>query len=118
MKEMMKRAFLVSLLGLFLAVRAWGQAGAPTPLTAEENTEIDKAKSAAVFADPSLDAEERILWAKFKAARDAGQRPGADVMAELGRYNTKLYAGMIKIDPKVEPLLERLDPVYARHQHP
>jgi len=85
-----------------------------SPLTAEEDQEVNKAHSAALFADPSLNAEERKLWGELKTARDTGQRPGPDVMAELRDYNTKLEAAMIKIDPKVEPLIAKLD---AAHPH-
>jgi len=122
----MKRTLLLFALGLSLTSAAWAQSdstNAPPPrvapssiLSPEEDQEVNKAKCAAVFADPSLDAEERALWTKFKAARDAGQRPGADVMTELDQYNTKLYAAMIKIDPKVELLLAKLDAAHPHHQ--
>jgi len=131
----MKRTLLLSVLGLTLTCAARAQTdstnapanpapGAPpppppavatgTPLTLEEEQEVNKAHSAALIADPSLAAEERALWGKLKAAHDAGQRPGPDVMAELHDFNAKLEAGMIKNDPKVEPLLAKLD---AAHPH-
>jgi len=131
-EEAMKRILLLSGLGLFLAGGAWAQSDSTnasstpspatpppavqpgSPLSPDEDQEVNKAHSAALFADPSLAAEEKVLWGKFKAARDSGQRPGPEVMAELRDYNAKLEAAMIKADPKVEPLLAKLE---AAHPH-
>lgn len=85
-----------------------------SPLTTEEDQEVNKAHSAALSADPSLNDEERALWGKLKAARDSGQKPSADLMAELREFNAKLEAAMIKIDPQVQPLIAKLD---ASHPH-
>lgn len=125
----MKQILLLSALALSLNGAAWAQSDStnappsgPPPvqhasiLSPEEDQEVNKAHSAALFADPSLAAEERALWGKFKAARDAGERPSPDVMAELQDLNTKLYAAMIKIDPKVEPLLAKLEAAHPHHE--
>ena len=130
LKENMKRTLFFSALGLALTCTAWAQpestnapppppAAAPpvrpgSPLSAQEDQEVNKAHSAALTADPSLNAEERNLWGKLKAARAAGAGPPPDLMVELRDFNAKLEAAMIKIDPQVEPLLHKLD---AAHPH-
>jgi len=120
----MKRTLLLSALGLSLICAAAAQPASTNaspplqpgnPLTAEEGQEVSKAHSAALAADPSLAAEEQALWGKLKAARDAGAGPNPDLMAELRDFNTKLEAAMIKNDPKVEPLLAKLDAAHPHH---
>ncbi len=88
---------------------------AGSPLSAQEDQEVNQAHSAALAADPSLNAEERNLWAKLKAARDAGAGPTPELMTELRDFNSKLETAMIKIDPQVEPLLQKLDAAHPHH---
>jgi hypothetical protein len=119
-----KKALFLSLLGLFPSCTASAQSN-PTNattlphygnvLTPEESQEVSKAHSAALFASPRLNDEERKLWGEFRAARDSGQRPSPDVMAELRDYNAKLRAAMIQADPNVEPVLVKLE---AAQAHP
>ena len=124
----MKRTFLLLALGWAMISATAAQSGStnsssnPPPakntsiLSSEEDQEVSKAHRAALSADPSLAATEQELWAKLKAARDAGGGPNPDLKTELLDFNTKLEAAMVKADPKVEPLLAKLEA--ARSHHP
>jgi hypothetical protein len=120
----MKNILLLSALAFSLYGLAGAQADstnappvpAPQPLpvqhistlSPEENREVNKAHSAALFADPSLAAEERKLLGIFQEAYDAGESPGPEVIVELKDFSKKLCAAMVKIDPKIEPLVPKL----------
>ena len=123
----MKRTFLLLALGWATISAACAQADStnspsnPPPtkntsiLSSEEDQEVSNAHRAALSADPSLAATEKELWAKLKAVRDAGGGPNPDLKAELLDFNTKLEAAMVKADPKVEPLLAKLEAAHPHH---
>jgi hypothetical protein len=77
-------------------------------LTADEKAELKKDHDAALAADPSLAAEEKKLHADMEAAHEAGGPPSADVMDEAKDFHDKLDAAMLKIDPGVQPILDKL----------
>ena len=107
----MKRTLLVLTLGALLTCPTFAQpAGStnapshqgPPPggrqgmLTDEEQQELHKAHDAALQANPDLAAEGKALTEKMEA------------------FHKKLDAAMIKADPKVAPILAKLE---AAHQH-
>jgi len=65
-------------------------------LTPEERDELMAAHQAALAANPNLDMESKDLQEKQKALQE------------------KIKAEMIKADPKVAPIIEKLE---AAHQH-
>ncbi len=73
-----------------------GHMGGMGSLTPEERTELMEAHKAAMAANPDLDAESKDLQEKQKALQE------------------KIKAAMIKADPKVAPIIEKMD---AGHQH-
>ncbi len=60
-------------------------------LTPEEREQLKDAREAALKANPSLETE------------------GKDLMAKMEAYKKKLNAAMIKADPKVEPLITKME---------
>ena len=115
----MKRTLLLLTLGAVLACPAsFAQAESPTNapsqtpppggpphdgrggLTEEEKQELHAAHDAAIKADPSLDTEGKALKEQMEA------------------YNKKLHAAMVKADPKVEPILAKLDASRGHHGGP
>jgi hypothetical protein len=120
----MKNILLLSALALSLYGSAGAQpnstnaASVPAPrprpvlhvrsFTPEQNQEVNKAHNAALFANPGLAAEEKRLLKIFQDAHDNDESPGPDVIVQMKDFNKKLCAAMVKIDPKVEPLLAKL----------
>ena len=108
----MKRLLLLLTLGAALTCPSFAQStnstntppSPPPPggghhggmLTDEERQELHAAHDAALQADPDLAAE------------------GKDLQAKMQAYHQKLDAAMIKADPKVEPIITKME---AAHPH-
>ena len=70
------------------------------PLTGEEKEELRQAHDAAMQADPALDAE------------------GKDLKEKMNAYRKKVDAAMIKADPKVAPIIAKLEAAHPHHEGP
>jgi hypothetical protein len=129
----MKRMFLSLALGAALACPSLAKAddstNAPPPpsgpppgegpgghhdhmgfLTDAEKQELKAAHDAAIAADPSLKTEEDAL----KASHQPGTPPTDADKAAWKAFHEKMSAAMIKADPNVAPILEKLK---AHHHH-
>ena len=124
----MKRTFLLLTLGALLAcpclTKADDSTNQPPPgpppeghhhdmsfLTDAEKAELKKAHDAAVTADPSLVTEEQAL----RAAHQPGVPPTQDEMTQMHAFRDKMDAAMIKADPAVAPIIEKIK---AHHHGP
>ena len=79
-------------------------------LTDAEKAELKKAHDAAIGADPTLGTEEEAL----KAAHKPGTPPSADEREKMHAFRDKMDAAMIKADPAVAPIIEKIK---AHHPH-
>ncbi len=75
---------------------------------------MKKAHDAALAADPNLKAEDEEMKAKMKASHEAGGPPSAEDKAAFDAFRKKLDEAMIKADPAVEPIIEKIK---AHHPH-
>jgi hypothetical protein len=134
----MKRLFLSLVLGAAVAcpslVKADDSTNAPPPpppgeggpgghhwhsdLTDAEQAEFNKAQSAAFAADPSLKTEGDALHAKMKAAHESHTPPSDADKAEFKAFREKMDAAMVKADPDVAPILEKMKKSHHHHDGP
>jgi len=77
-------------------------------LTEAEKAELKKAHDAAIAADPTLATEEKANFEAMKAAHDAGTPPTEDQKAQGKAFREKMDAAMLKADPAVAPVLEKI----------
>lgn len=82
-------------------------------LTDAEKAELHKAHDAAVAADPSLATEEKSTMDAMKAAHESGEPPSDEVKAQGKAFHDKMDAAMLKADPAVAPILEKI----KAHRH-
>jgi hypothetical protein len=75
-----------------------GHHGGPGMLTKDEMDELHSAHDAALQANPDLATEEKDLKAKMDA------------------FHKKMDAAMIAADPKVEPIIQKMDAARERHE--
>lgn len=78
-------------------------------LTDAEKQELKAAHDAAIQANPSLGTEGKDLGDQMRAAREAGQKPSDDLLAQMQAYHKKLNAAMIAADPNVAPIIAKMD---------
>jgi Spy/CpxP family protein refolding chaperone len=141
-KESMKRKLLLITLGVALAGSAWAQStnstntppanppppGGPPPgghhhldlskiLTPEERQELDAAHAAAIKANPDLGAQEKELIGEMQEAHDSGEPPDPALFTQMADLRKKLHDAMIKADPKIKPILAKLDAAMKLHFH-
>jgi hypothetical protein len=83
-------------------------------LTEAEKAELKKAHDAAIAADPSLAAEEKANMEAMQAAHESGQPPTEEEMEKGKAFREKMDADMIKADPAVAPIIEKIK---AHHHH-
>ena len=83
------------------------------PLTDAEKAELKKAHDAAIAADPSLKTEEEAQHAKMKANHEAQTPPSEADKEAFKAFRDKMDAAMIKADPAVAPIIEKL----KKHHH-
>jgi len=83
-------------------------------LTDAEKQELHKAHDAALAADPTLATQKKDLMDQMKEAHDAGEKPSADLMAQMHAFREKMDAAMIKADPNVAPIIAKIK---AHHPH-
>jgi len=113
----MKSPLLIAALTLCLVSPLWAQADDSSdstppppsghhrghggaPLTKDERTELKSAHDAALQANPDLAAEEKQLHQQWKD------------------YAKKMHDAMVKADPKVEPILEKMKAGHHHHGPP
>ena len=84
-------------------------------LTDAERAELKKAHDEAITADPALGTEEKANMEAMKAAHDSGTPPTEEQKAQFHAFRDKLDAAMIKADPAVEPIIEKIK---AHHHGP
>ncbi|MCE0497468.1 MAG: hypothetical protein LV481_05920 [Methylacidiphilales bacterium] len=134
----MKRKLLLIALGAALAGSAWAQStnstntppanppppGGPPPhhrldlskiLTPEERQELDAAHAAAIKANPDLGAQEKELIGEMQEARDSGEPPDPALFTQMADLRKKLHDAMLKTDPKIKPILAKLDAAMKLH---
>jgi Spy/CpxP family protein refolding chaperone len=123
----MKRLLFVLTLGAALALPASAQSmdstNAPPPpgeggpgahhdhmkfLTDAEKAELHKAHDAAIAADPSLGTEEKAMWDDMMASHEAGEPPTDEQKQKMHDFRDKMDAAMIKADPAVAPVIEKI----------
>jgi hypothetical protein len=134
----MKRLFLCLVLGAAVAcpslTKADDSTNTPPPppppgegpgghhwganLTDAERAELKKAHGAAITADPSLKTEEDSLHAKMKADHESGQPPSDEDKAAFKAFRDKMDAAMVKADPDVAPIIEKLKKAHHHHDGP
>ena len=85
-------------------------AAARVALSPDEKKELMKAKTDALAADPALAAEQKDLKDKIKAAKTTGGALSPDLVAQKEASDQKLHAAMIKADPNVAPIIEKMKP--------
>lgn len=83
-------------------------------LTADEKAELKKAHDAAAAANPDLAKQMDDLHAKMKDAHENGEAPDPSLMQQGKTLRDKMDAAMIKADPNVAPILEKIK---AHHPH-
>lgn len=59
-------------------------------------------------ADPSLGTERQSLMEQMKQAHESGTKPSDDLLAQMRAFREKMDAAMIKADPNVAPILEKI----------
>ena len=83
-----------------------------SPLTPEEQAQVKKAQDAALAADPALKTEDEALTKQRADLKSTGASASADdkkaLMTQWHDHQDKLHAAMIKIDPTVAPLIEKM----------
>jgi hypothetical protein len=80
-------------------------------LTDAEKAELHKAHDAAIAADPTLKTEEDAI----KASHQPGTPPTDADKAAWKAFREKLDAAMIKADPNVGPIIEKLKKAHHHH---
>ncbi len=73
-------------------------------LTDAEKSELHKAHDAAIAADPTLGTEEEAL----KASHKPGTPPTEEEREKMHAFRDKMDAAMIKADPAVAPIIEKI----------
>ncbi len=88
-----------------------GGQGASSVLTPDEKAQYDKAKEAALAADPALKAEDDSLTQQRATMKSQGDSVSADdrqaLMAKMRDHRQKLRDAMLKIDPTLAPIFAR-----------
>jgi len=84
-------------------------------LTDAEKAELKKAHDAAIAADPSLAEQEKANQEAMEQAHQSGQPPTEDQRAAFKAFRDKMDAAMIKADPAVAPIIEKIK---AHHHGP
>lgn len=80
-------------------------------LSEAERAELKKAHDAAIAADPTLATEEQSL----KAGMTPGQPPSDEQREKMHAFREKMDAAMIKADPAVAPIIEKLKKNHKEH---
>ena len=113
-------AFLALALGMATLTPTFAQTDSTPPaapakaaaLTAEERAQLTKAHDAALAADPALKTEDDSLTKQRADLKAKGASASADDKAALKakwtEHQDKLHAAMIKIDPTVAPLIDKM----------
>jgi Spy/CpxP family protein refolding chaperone len=83
-------------------------------LTADEKAELKKAHDAAATANPDLFKQDEEMHQKMRAAHEAGTPPDSSTMEEAKTLRDQVDAAMIKADPAVAPVIEKIK---AHHPH-
>lgn len=83
----------------------------PSVLDNDDMARLTKVRTQVLAAHPELQAEETKLKARHAAVQ--GQTPTADErkadLAEWKDYRAKMRAEMLKLDPTLQPIFEKLD---------
>jgi hypothetical protein len=87
-------------------------------LTSDEQQELEAAHKAAIQADPSLETEGKDIMEKMKAAHESGEKPSQDLIAQAHAFRKKLDEAMIKADPKVAPIIAKIEAAHAHRGGP
>jgi hypothetical protein len=85
-------------------------------LTPAEKTQLTDVRTKAMAANPDLQAQQMDLMQKV-AALQGGTATDADKTALRGeamQFQQKVRAAMVKIDPTVEPVLEKVEAQIAK----
>jgi Spy/CpxP family protein refolding chaperone len=84
-------------------------------LTDTEKAELKKAHDAAIAADPSLAQQEKANQEAMEKAHQSGQPPTEEERTAFKAFRDKMDAAMIKADPAVAPIIEKIK---AHHHGP
>ena len=85
-------------------------------LTPAEKTQLTDVRTKAMAANPDLQAEQTELMQKVVALQ-SGSATDADrtaLHAEAMQFQQKVRAAMVKVDPTVEPILEKIEAQIAK----
>ncbi len=81
-------------------------------LTAEEQAKLEAARNKAVEADPSLKTDMEALKQERQAMKSGGTKPTLEqrqaMMAKAKALEEKSHAAMLKADPTIAPILEKV----------
>jgi len=90
-------------------------------LTADERAQLDKARDAAMAADPSLKTDEDNMRQQFQTLKSQGTAATQDqwdaLHAQGHDFHEKLRAAELKADPTLAPIFAKLDAAHKNWHH-
>ncbi|MEI9998630.1 MAG: hypothetical protein WDO13_05415 [Verrucomicrobiota bacterium] len=87
-------------------------------LTDAEKAQYKKDHDAVFAADPTLATEGKDLMGQMRDSHDAGEPPSPDLMAKFKAFQDKVNAAMVKLDPSVEPIIDKIKAHHPPHGGP